>query len=128
MLRDVHSFSMNAVSSETTIPPSASLWPQRYFVAEWITTSAPSSSGRKSAVQIARGDVLLLYTDGVTDAQNSEGAFFGGERLLEVVQAQVGHSAQDMQDALLAEIQGFVGDAPQFDDITLVVVARTQPV
>ena len=79
---------------------------------------------KQKAVQLAPGDVLLLYTDGITESQNLQEAFFGEKRLLETVQANQGRSAQDIQDALIAEVHEFVGDAPQFDDITLMVVVR----
>jgi serine phosphatase RsbU (regulator of sigma subunit) len=90
----------------------------------------------RRAVQIAPGDVLVLYTDGVTDAQNAREVFFGEERLLEVVRASVraqanqnlsrgqGLSAQGVQEALMMEIDGFVSDAPQFDDVSLMIVVR----
>jgi len=90
----------------------------------------------KKSVQIAPGDVLVLYTDGVTDAQNAQELFFGEERLLEVVRADVGtqanenlptgqdFSAQSVQETLKTEIQGFMSGAPQFDDITLMVLVR----
>jgi PAS domain S-box-containing protein len=76
-------------------------------------------------VQLAPGDMLVLYTDGVTEAQNVQETFFGRERLLEVAQANLGRSAQDVQETLIAEVHGFVGDAPQFDDITLMVIVRS---
>ncbi len=84
---------------------------------------------RKETIRLAPGDVLLLYTDGVTDAEDERGkssstSFFGRERLLEIAQANLGRSAQDIQDALLAGVHEFMGDAPQFDDITLVIVVR----
>jgi len=79
---------------------------------------------KQGSVQIAPGDSLVLYTDGVTDAEDGKGMFFGGKRLLAVAQANRGRSAQDMQAALLAEVHQFVGDAPQFDDIALMVVVR----
>ena len=72
----------------------------------------------------------MLYTDGVTDAENGQGHFFGTERLQETVQAHrrrstaVWSTASEMQESLLAEIHRFVGDAPQFDDITLMVVGK----
>ncbi len=78
----------------------------------------------QGVVQLAPGDVLVLYTDGITDAENEKGTFFGPERLLGSVQANLGRSAQEMQDTLMAEVHEFVGDAPQFDDIALVVVVR----
>ena len=75
-------------------------------------------------VRLASGDVLVLYTDGITEAQNQRDEFFGEERLLEAAQANLARSAQDVQCALMAEVREFVGDAPQFDDITLMVVVR----
>jgi len=79
----------------------------------------------QDVVQLAPGDMLVLYTDGVTEAQDGRETFFGKERLLEVVRTNLGRPAQDVQDALLAEVHEFVGDAPQFDDIALMVVVRS---
>jgi sigma-B regulation protein RsbU (phosphoserine phosphatase) len=76
-------------------------------------------------VQLAPGDVLVLYSDGITEAQNSEQEFFEEERLIEVAGANLGRSAGAIQDAILTEVHKFAGDAPQSDDITLFVVART---
>jgi sigma-B regulation protein RsbU (phosphoserine phosphatase) len=77
--------------------------------------------------QLAPGDVLVLYSDGVTEAQDDQEEFFDEERLLEVGQANLGRSAQQIQDTILAEVDRFVGDAPQVDDITLMVLARLTP-
>jgi serine phosphatase RsbU (regulator of sigma subunit) len=44
--------------------------------------------------------------------------------LLEIIEGNLGRSAQDMQDALLAEVHRFMGNAPQSDDITLMAVVR----
>jgi sigma-B regulation protein RsbU (phosphoserine phosphatase) len=74
--------------------------------------------------ELAPGDVLVLYTDGVTEAQDAEGTFFGVDRLVACVRANVGGSAQDIQDAIVGDIDGFVGDASQRDDIALVVLVR----
>jgi serine phosphatase RsbU (regulator of sigma subunit) len=90
----------------------------------------------QKVVHIAPGEALLLYTDGVTDAQNGQQEFFGDERLLEVLRLNLGpladqgpstgpgSHAQRLQDALMAEIGGFVREAPQFDDITVLVALR----
>jgi sigma-B regulation protein RsbU (phosphoserine phosphatase) len=75
-------------------------------------------------VQLAPGDMLILYTDGLTEVENPQEEFFGEERLLEVAQANLGRSAREVQDALMAEVHEFVGDAPQLDDITLMVLVR----
>ena len=76
------------------------------------------------SVRLAPGDMLWLYTDGVTDAENGNGDFFGEQRLLQVAQASLGHSAQEAQHALMTAVHRFVGAAPQFDDIALTVIAR----
>jgi sigma-B regulation protein RsbU (phosphoserine phosphatase) len=81
------------------------------------------SRGQES-VQIAPGDVLILYTDGVTEARNAQGAFLGKERLSESVRAALGCSAQGIQDELMADIREFVNDAPQSDDIALAAIVR----
>jgi sigma-B regulation protein RsbU (phosphoserine phosphatase) len=79
---------------------------------------------QQGAVPLAPGDVLVLYTDGITEAQDRREMFFGQERLLEIAQANLGRSAREIQDVLIAEVHKFVGDVPQFDDITLMVVVR----
>jgi len=70
------------------------------------------------------GDLLLLYTDGVTDALNAEVEEFGLSRLLSVVAAHRGESAADVIRAINQAVDEFVGDTPQFDDLTLVVLKR----
>ena len=78
-------------------------------------------------VQLTPGDTLVLYTDGITEAQDRQEKFFGKERLLEVAQANLGRSAQEIQDAILTAVDKFVGNVTQFDDITLMVVVRGLP-
>jgi sigma-B regulation protein RsbU (phosphoserine phosphatase) len=82
------------------------------------------SAWETGTVQLSPGDVLLLYTDGVTDAQNREEAFFGQERLLACVQRNLSQSAQEIEDAVLAAVHEFAGSAPQFDDVALIVLRR----
>ncbi len=78
----------------------------------------------RGAVPVAPGVTLLLYTDGVTEAQNRDEAFFGEERLLAVARASLGRSARDMQERVIAEVHRFVGGVPRSDDITVMVVMR----
>ena len=78
----------------------------------------------QATVALGPGDTLLLYTDGVTEAQTPAGAMFGQERLLAAAQATLGRPAQEVQAGLLAEMRRFLGDVPQSDDITVVVVVR----
>ncbi|MGE5222317.1 MAG: SpoIIE family protein phosphatase [Omnitrophica WOR_2 bacterium] len=70
------------------------------------------------------GDVLLLYTDGVTEAQNSQGEFFGEQRLLEIVRSNSNNSAHEIQQAVLDKVHDFSGGRPRQDDIAIVVICR----
>ena len=79
---------------------------------------------QQGTAHINSGDVLLLYTDGITEAQNEQEAFFDEDRLREIVRGGLGRSAQDIQDEVIEQVDAFVGDAPQSDDITLMVVVR----
>lgn len=76
------------------------------------------------AVEIQPGDVLILYTDGITEAQDEAEDFFGEERLKAVARASMGRSAEVIEGKLISAVYDFVGDAPQFDDITLMIVLR----
>jgi serine phosphatase RsbU (regulator of sigma subunit)/tetratricopeptide (TPR) repeat protein len=75
-------------------------------------------------VRLETGDSLVLYTDGITDAQNPEGLIFGSQRLLKVLRDKVGSTAKGIQEALLSEIHCFVAQAPPSDDITVMVLVR----
>ena len=74
------------------------------------------------ARQLSPGDVLVLYTDGVTEAFNADREMFGVERLLEVVRTHHMASARELVEAIEAEVTAFAGEAPQSDDSTLLVV------
>jgi len=74
-------------------------------------------------MSIEAGERFLLYTDGVTEAKNGRGEFFGDVRLEEVVRANASRTAAELSDTLLSEIaQWRPASAPQQDDITFVVI------
>jgi serine phosphatase RsbU (regulator of sigma subunit) len=76
------------------------------------------------AIQIELGDVLALYTDGVTEALNIYGEEFGVERLEQVVRTHAAQTAEEIVAAIQAAVDEFVGNEPPFDDFTLVVMKR----
>lgn len=84
----------------------------------------PGTSWEQRTVQMARGDNLVLYSDGIIDTQDETGAFFGEERLRRVITANGGHPADQVLGALLQVTQKFSGEATQFDDMTVMVVVR----
>jgi serine phosphatase RsbU (regulator of sigma subunit) len=79
---------------------------------------------QRSFVQIPPGGSLLLYTDGITDAQDENEMFFGEARLLEVVRRQSDRSSHMIRNALISSVYEFAGGQPQVDDITLMVLTR----
>jgi sigma-B regulation protein RsbU (phosphoserine phosphatase) len=70
------------------------------------------------------GDVLVIYTDGVTDALNDADERFGMERLMHVLQAAQGESAGGIADAIETALAGFIAGSELFDDMTYVVIQR----
>jgi len=73
-------------------------------------------------VDLKPGDVLVLYTDGVTEAINAAEEEFGEERLFAIITRNRNRPAQEIMDEILAGITSFAGDTPQFDDITLMIL------
>jgi sigma-B regulation protein RsbU (phosphoserine phosphatase) len=76
--------------------------------------------------QLSPGDLLVLYTDGVTEAFNADREMFGVQRLVEVVRAQRMASAPELVEAIEAAVAAFTSGAPQSDDLTLLVM-RCRP-
>lgn len=77
---------------------------------------------RKQELQLAPGDIIYLYTDGVTEATNANEELYGEERLLNALNSCKFDSMQELCKYVKADVDAFVGDAPQFDDITMVAV------
>lgn len=75
-------------------------------------------------VELEAGDTLVLYTDGITEAHDRDLQLFDEQRLLATLQATVGRSALAVQEAILTAVDQFAGDAPQFDDLTVMVLVR----
>lgn len=73
---------------------------------------------------MAPGDVLVLFTDGVSEARNPAGGFFDEERLETLIARQPWQGAQELLEAILDAIAEFVDGTPLGDDITLVVLRR----
>ncbi len=77
---------------------------------------------KEATVSLSDGDTLFLYTDGVTEAFDPERRMFSEPRLVEEVSARAGDSAAELAEGILQRIREHAGDAPQSDDITMVVL------
>jgi serine phosphatase RsbU (regulator of sigma subunit) len=100
---------------------------------EWLQTQGTWVAATRDlgdALQLAEsqlelGDVLVLYTDGVTEAKNLSGELYGPERLAKSLKAANATSAEGLRDALVGDVKNWMSQ--QDDDIALVVVRRTPP-
>ena len=74
---------------------------------------------RRNELQLHPGDTIFLYTDGVTEATDAGEMLYGEQRLMSLLNHQSVSSAQAVCDAVKADVDAFVGEAEQFDDITM---------
>lgn len=73
-------------------------------------------------IQLEKGDLITLFTDGVTEAINQKEEQFGQQRLLTLIEENRGLSACEIVSKIEAEVTAFSGGQPQFDDITLMII------
>jgi sigma-B regulation protein RsbU (phosphoserine phosphatase) len=84
----------------------------------------PGATWDQGVVELNQGDVLIAYTDGITEACNAEGVCFEDAGLQASVKTRLKHSAQEIVDGIFADLLDFTGGMPQSDDMALVVVKR----
>jgi phosphoserine phosphatase RsbU/P len=82
----------------------------------------PQCSYRAGRVTLEPGDVLVLFTDGISEAMNGAFDEWGEERLIHVIGSNGGLSARELIDRIFHAAAEFVGGAAQYDDMTLVTV------
>ncbi len=84
----------------------------------------PEAAWQRRGLALSPRDMLVLYTDGVTEAENVDGEFFDMARLVRASRDGQGRTAVVARDAILDAVHRFTGGAPQSDDIALVVLLR----
>ena len=85
---------------------------------------APDFEFPSQSIQLEPGDTVVLYTDGVTEAMNGEGEQFGVGRMHEVFAANPPENSEQAAQTMFDAVKDFVGDTPQSDDITCLVLRR----
>ncbi|MHB8625101.1 MAG: PP2C family protein-serine/threonine phosphatase [Aggregatilineales bacterium] len=78
----------------------------------------------RRSVQIEHGETLILYTDGLTEAMNAKGDFFGDEAFQRAIRSSLRASAETMCAEILKSVTAFEGAVPRADDITLLILQR----
>ena len=84
----------------------------------------PVAPYREMRSELGRGDLLVLYSDGVTEATNAVYEEYGEERFTEVLRENRDRPAAEIVQAVTSSLTAFAAGAPQADDITLVVAKR----
>ena len=81
-------------------------------------------TGKQQAhsIQLSKGDTLVLYTDGITEAQNEKFELYGEERLINLIRYEGFRSASELVESIVLQTKEFTGTASQHDDITLMVM------
>lgn len=98
---------------------------------EYLTIGGPilgafnDMSYSKGSAVLGENDILLMYTDGVTEAMNQEEEEFGEDRLIGVLQSGKTVSVPDLKQKILHAVENFSLNRAPADDITLMIVKRT---
>lgn len=90
-------------------------------------TATPVGLLEEAAFEVAQeqlepGSKVVIYTDGVTEAQNAEAEFFGRQRLRDVLEASASADCATIHDAVQQAVAAFTAGTPQGDDITVMVL------
>jgi serine phosphatase RsbU (regulator of sigma subunit) len=98
---------------------------------EELTAEAPvlgifeAASYQHRAFHLYKGDILVVYSDGLTDAENLQGEMLGEKRLHEILRREAARGSKAVEEAFLKAIEDFTQGMPQTDDITFVVVEKS---
>jgi sigma-B regulation protein RsbU (phosphoserine phosphatase) len=78
---------------------------------------------QETRLSLEPGDKVIFYTDGIVEAMNERGEMFGFDRLLETVQRPISSNAELLLKEIIDRVNGFVGNASQHDDLTVIVLS-----
>lgn len=84
----------------------------------------PNAAYSEQTIDVDAGEMLIVYSDGVTEALNEAGDFFGDERLQAVLRALAGLTAREAGARILDTVDRFIGECRPYDDLSLVVLRR----
>jgi hypothetical protein len=83
-----------------------------------------TSTLNEEEISLNSGDILVLYTDGFTEAMNEKHELYGEEKLIKLIEEKRTQTAKDIIDLILKDVRKFVDNYPQYDDMTILVVKR----
>ncbi len=77
---------------------------------------------KENRIEFSTGDTAIFYTDGITEAMNSQGELYGLKRLIDVITANCHAETKEVVEKILADISSFSQSTEQHDDITLIII------
>jgi sigma-B regulation protein RsbU (phosphoserine phosphatase) len=81
----------------------------------------------EATIVLGSGDVIVLFTDGISEAMSADGDCYGESRLMQVTEAASGEGVDELRERILGDIQRFSEGAPQHDDMTMLVLKVGTP-
>ena len=87
----------------------------------------PGSSYEQGSVPLEPGDLVVLFTDGISESMNSSNEEWGEERLIDLAKTCADLSALEAMNRIMAAAQTFAAGAPQYDDMTVVILRVLVP-
>ena len=112
----------NAGHNPTMICRAATGEVEEVFAEDTVIGFLPAPKHDVATRSLESGDVVLLYTDGVTEAANSEGGFLGEERLRDILKGAAHGTAGEILDSVYSAVDEWADEAAEGDDISVVVI------
>ena len=113
---------VNAGHEMPFIAKSGGVYEPHKLRAGFVLAGMEGMKYESGSIMLSPGDKIFQYTDGVTEATNASHELYGMERLTDVLVKNTSKSPAQLLPAIKADIDAFVGEAPQFDDITMLCV------
>ena len=86
----------------------------------------PDSEYEEEKVSINRNDIIVIFSDGISEAMNENEEEYGEEKLKEFISNHLDKSPDKIMENILSDVKVFVGEAPQWDDMTLLIIKREE--
>ncbi len=120
-LRDGQMTVVNAGHNPPLVKSGADGYEYLKLRAGFVLAGMEGMKYRQTELTLKPGDRLFLYTDGVTEATDASEQLYGEKRLKDYLNAHAGDGVRETLDGLRADVDAFVGDAEQFDDMTMLL-------
>ncbi len=86
----------------------------------------PDSEYEEEKISINRNDIIVIFSDGITEAMNENEEEYGEEKLKEFISNHLDEAPEIIIENILSDVRMFVGEAPQWDDMTLLIIKREE--